>query len=424
MMEILWAILVVVLILFRGLTNPMRRLLPLLALLVFLPGCKEIPCVPVQGLQACINQAEEGGPVVAQAGDWGDQTVTSGGVIVIARPGARFHSLNSRANDIGYSGFRIDAEGDQQLALHLSGRHTGFHNGSVGNVIDEKGAIVSGDDVTISHTRFHDVRIADPSTHNECLFATDANRLTVEDSRFERCATFDIFFTHCFNADCGDEGYGGVTLRRNFFGKTFKADNVTPHFYSVMAAYTGEGPAFCGGTTSPASAPLGYLKDWTVEDNTFELPTAYIFDCPARWQNFTASGNVGQRIGVHLGHAHARGARRHGAGGPERLCEGHRKQDTGRGIGSRGGGVQRTSAASTDPRNPVSAAVEITIPGEPVPKPENSQRRSGQLVHASSVHGLQGRGAVPPGWSPAVPSSPTHGSEWSAGSTCPARSPT
>ena len=63
-------------------------------------------------------------------------------------------------------------------------------------------------------------------------------------------------------------------------------------YYTVMAAYTGEAPVFpsCGSS----SEPKGYITNWTVTNNTFELATAYIDDCPARRQGtFVWSGNTG-----------------------------------------------------------------------------------------------------------------------------------
>ena len=63
-------------------------------------------------------------------------------------------------------------------------------------------------------------------------------------------------------------------------------------YYTVMAAFTGQTPTFpsCGSS----SEPKGYITNWTVTNNTFELATAYIDDCPARRQgSFVWSGNTG-----------------------------------------------------------------------------------------------------------------------------------
>ncbi len=65
-----------------------------------------------------------------------------------------------------------------------------------------------------------------------------------------------------------------------------------PGYYTVMVGYTGQAPVFpsCGNSTEPK----GYLTNWTVTNNTFELPTAYLDDCPARRQgSYVWSGNTG-----------------------------------------------------------------------------------------------------------------------------------
>ena len=36
---------------------------------------------------------------------------------------------------------------------------------------DEKGALVSGTNFTFDNVVFHDVRVTDPTVHNECIYA-------------------------------------------------------------------------------------------------------------------------------------------------------------------------------------------------------------------------------------------------------------
>ena len=104
---------------------------------------------------------------------------------------------------------------------------------------------------------------------------------------------FDVFFT------CGS---GGARFRRprrrdlegNHFGRSYNLG--APGYYTVIVAYTGAAPVFpqCGNSTEPK----GYLTNWRVTGNTFELPTAYLRDCPARHQGFVWSGNAGGWRGV------------------------------------------------------------------------------------------------------------------------------
>ena len=71
-----------------------------------------------------------------------------------------------------------------------------YKNSSIGNVVDEKGmlATASCTGCTIDNVNFHDVLLADPSIHNECLYSQAAN-ITIKNSRFTNCATMDVFFT-------------------------------------------------------------------------------------------------------------------------------------------------------------------------------------------------------------------------------------
>ena len=48
---------------------------------------------------------------------------------------------------------------------------------------------------TFDNVVFHDVLVTDSAVHNECVYATGAEGLTVRNSRFYNCATMDLFFT-------------------------------------------------------------------------------------------------------------------------------------------------------------------------------------------------------------------------------------
>ena len=204
--------------------------------------------------------------------------------------GAKQRHLDKRASNVVYDGIEVDGAFATALTFHNSGDNSTFRNGRIGNVIDEKGALVSGSNFTFDNVEFHDVRIETPGVHLECLYAIVVPGLTVKNSEFRNCGVFDIFFTYGFWWSPLPDAYGGVTLHNNFFGRSVNLG--APGYYTVMVAYTGQTPVFpsCGSSTEPK----GYLTNWTVTNNTFELPTAYLDDCPARRQgSYVWSGNTG-----------------------------------------------------------------------------------------------------------------------------------
>ena len=96
-----------------------------------------------------------------------------------------------------FDGIDVDGRFAKNLALeHSGGTGITVRNSRVGNVTDEKGAIIGESGFTFDNVTFHDVLVTDSSVHNECVYATGAEGLTVRNSRFYNCATMDLFFTN------------------------------------------------------------------------------------------------------------------------------------------------------------------------------------------------------------------------------------
>ncbi len=201
----------------------------------------------------------------------------------------KLRQLDNGASNVVFDGFDVDGAFATALTFHNSGDNSTFKNGRIGNVIDEKGALVSGNNFTFDNVLFHDVEIHTQGVHLECLYAIVVPGLTLKNSEFRNCGVFDVFFTYGFWWLPLPPAYGGVTMENNHFGRSYNLG--APGYYTVMAAYTGSGPVFsqCGNS----SEPQGYLTNWRVMGNTFDLPTAYLEDCPARHRNFVWSGNTG-----------------------------------------------------------------------------------------------------------------------------------
>ena len=117
-----------------------------------------------------------------------------------------------------FDGLDVDGAFTKALVFHSNGDNATFKNGRIGNVTDEKGALVSGTDFTFDNVVFHDVRATNPSVHNECIYAIGVPGMTVRNSLFHDCATMDLFFTYGTWWAPLPPAYGSVTLENNVFG--------------------------------------------------------------------------------------------------------------------------------------------------------------------------------------------------------------
>ena len=257
-------------------------------------GSDSNPCTsgaPCRSLARGYAVAAAGDVVGVAAGSYPSQTIPGGSKAVVFKGTGlpKLRQLDSGASNVTFDGFDVDGAFTTALTFHNSGNNSTFKNGRIGNVIDEKGALVSGNNFTFDNVLFHDVEIHTRGVHLECLYAIVVPGLTIKNSESRNCGVFDVFFTYGFWWLPLPPAYGGVTMENNHFGRSYNLG--APGYYTVMAAYTGNGPVFsqCGNS----SEPQGYLTNWRVTGNTFELPTAYLDDCPARHQNFVWSGNTG-----------------------------------------------------------------------------------------------------------------------------------
>ena len=231
---------------------------------------KAKPCRTFSRAYAAAN--DEGAVIFVTPGGYGDQVLPEGSKKLTvratddSRPTVRY--LTARSNDVTLEGLRIEKltiYGSRQTYdnVHVDGRflrHPGiehllgddntFKNGRVGNITDEKGALIGPKRFTFENVVFHDVLVTDESVHNECLYATGAEGLTVRRSTFHACATMDLFVT---NYTDGPE-FGRITLENNIFEHSTMESADSWHFYSV-----GVHPV------------VGALRDWVVRNNTFEL---------------------------------------------------------------------------------------------------------------------------------------------------------
>ena len=120
-----------------------------------------------------------------------------GGDLQGCRRAPKLRQLDNGASNVVFDGLEVDGAFTKAAGLPQQTATTStFRNGRIGNVTDEKGALVSGTNFTFDNVVFHDVRVTDPSVHNECVYAIVVPGITVRNSLFHDCATMDLFFTY------------------------------------------------------------------------------------------------------------------------------------------------------------------------------------------------------------------------------------
>ena len=163
--------------------------------------------------------------------------------------GNKVRQINFGSPNLTFDGINIDATGPKLdgAALENGGDAFTLKNGSVGNVTDEKGALVDGPGIVFDNVVFHDVIIATNGVHSECIFAAVPEGMIVRNSTFTNCAVMDIFFVWPDWWSPAPPAYGNVTLEGNTFN-----DSVG----SCCALYV-------GGTGPNDTA----MRNWTVRNN-------------------------------------------------------------------------------------------------------------------------------------------------------------
>jgi hypothetical protein len=237
-------------------------------------NCVATPCA---SLRHAYEQSAAGDVVNVAAGAYPAQEVPGGSkaVTFLGAPGNAMRELDNNAENVTFDGIVVDALFAKTAGFENHGAaNVTFRNGSIGNVIDEKGALVSGSGFTFDNVLFHDVIVTDPQVHNECVYAIGVPGFTVRNSRFFECATMDLFFTYGDWWSPKPPAYGNITVENNVFGHTTMDTPGDWHYYSMVIGNTGSET----------------LRDWVIRYNTFEITVAaeYSSSTGSRWV-----GNIG-----------------------------------------------------------------------------------------------------------------------------------
>lgn len=131
-----------------------------------------------------------------------------------------------------------------------------FKNGSIGNVRDQKGALVTEAGIVFDNVDFHDVDLVTDGVHLECIWAGVPQGMIIRNSRFTRCDVMDLFFVYPDYWNPLPPPYGNVTLENNQFGAPSPG-------YSV---YIGK-----NGVSLSNQTPM---SGWRVRNNFFD-PASY-----------------------------------------------------------------------------------------------------------------------------------------------------
>ena len=157
---------------------------------------------PCQTFNRAYQASTSGDVVQVNAGSYPAQTVPGGTKAVTFRgvAGNKIRQLHSDADNITFDGLDLDAGGTKTAGAvfeHGAASNVTLKNSRVGNVVDEKGAMLGGSSSTaktnlvIDNVDFHDVRAVTSGVHNECIMA-HAPGITIRNSTFTNCATMDI----------------------------------------------------------------------------------------------------------------------------------------------------------------------------------------------------------------------------------------
>jgi hypothetical protein len=198
--------------------------------------CLAAPCASIH---RAYSVAASGDVISVAPGSYGDQEVPSGNktITVKGQPGNKIRQLKSDADNITFDGLDLDAGGTKTTGAvfeHGGALNVTLKNSRVGNVVDEKGAMLGGSDNTsptnlvIDNVDFHDVVQQGDAVHNECIMA-HAPGITIRNSTFRNCATMDISLGR--GDWWGQQPYGNVVLENNIFGHSVNGSGW--HYYGL-----------------------------------------------------------------------------------------------------------------------------------------------------------------------------------------------
>jgi hypothetical protein len=251
-----------------------------------------VTTVPPGGdLSAAYNQAADGSVIELQTGRYGVWETPSGTKRITVRAAAgaapKLRSLHVNADNMTFDGLDLDAEGTTTVGAvyETSANNVTFRNGRIGNVVDEKGALLGGEtapdprNLVIDNVVFHDVRPVTEGVHNECMYLM-APGTVVKNSHFGAvCGNTGAILTQR-GSWWGQQPWNGATFLNNTFER-----QLYDHGSILFGNHCGDVGAVCrdivirGNTFHPASMP-GNATPGLSYTNSFESCNTPRVDLP------------------------------------------------------------------------------------------------------------------------------------------------
>jgi chitodextrinase len=196
--------------------------------------------------------------------------------------------IHSGSDNLTFDGIVIDAGGQKTTGAAFEnggGENVTFKNGRIGNVTDEKGALVDGLNMTFDNVVFHDVVLRTAGVHLECLMALWNEGMVIRNSRFENCGIMDASIGIGNWWQPPPPPYGNVTIENNWFGKARFDDGGCCAAYSLALWSTKVG----------AEGDWGVFRNWRVRNNYFE-PGSGVIARPVNDGSSVFCGNTGNAL--------------------------------------------------------------------------------------------------------------------------------
>jgi hypothetical protein len=257
---------------------------------------------PGETFEHAYNTSQPGDVILVPAGVYGAQVVPDGSKAITFRglSGNKIRKLDNHSANMTFDGLDIDANFGTPAGAAFENHgvaNVTLKNSRVGNVIDQKGALLGGWETTapmnmvIDNVEFHDVIQQGADVHNECIFS-QAPGLVIRNSTFRNCATMDLMVTR--GDFWGQPTYGGITLENNVFAHSVNGRDPDWHYYGFLL-----------------HGNMGQLTDVRIVNNTFEsnvggVTSDDVHSASGVWANnvgggweclsgITYSGNVGKK---------------------------------------------------------------------------------------------------------------------------------
>jgi hypothetical protein len=272
-------------------------------------------------LRAAYAAASSGDTVRVKAGTYGvqafaggrdpatgsDTPVGVGDVTFIGEPKTTIRQLFIQGSGITIDGFDIVGAG-KDIALAMGTLGGTLRNSRVGNVVDNKGAIMGAANQTIDNVHFHDVTYnGSGDVHGECLFIGGPDNLVLRNSTFTNCFVMDV------NMHADGALFDHVTIENNVFGHSTNGSATAPWAsYGFVLGSTAPGAGLPACAQNGQNPDAVWLKGWRVVNNTFEnsftsgfgngcgVDSVWANNIGTGWkcmEGVTFSGNVGTRCG-------------------------------------------------------------------------------------------------------------------------------